>query len=182
MPMVKNDAYKNLVDLIEEMDNQNLIVSYSRPLLTQLTNELMENMRQSMVDIVKKIAEKSEEEKKQDIVTEFVKAAVEDDSWRVRKHLAEQLASICEHLDAQRVNTDIGPLYVKLLQDSEPQVRKSAILALENVIKTTDGSTFSLPIANGPLQSLANDSVGEVRGMWYIVHICFVFMYSFIIL
>ena len=162
--MVKNDAYKNLVDLIEVMDSQNLIVSYSRPLLQQLTNELMENMRQSMVDIVKKIAEKSEDEKKQDIVTDFVKAAVEDDSWRVRKHLAEQLSNICQHMDKDKVNSDISPLYVKLLQDSEPQVRKSAILALENIIKTTDGASFSLPIANGPLQSLANDNVGEVRG------------------
>jgi len=163
MPMVKNDAYKNLVDLIDAMDNTNLIASYTRPLLQQLTNELMENMRQSMVDIVKKIAEKGEEEKKQDIVTEFVKAAVEDDSWRVRKHLAEQLASICVHLDSAKVSSDIGPLYVKLLQDSEPQVRKSAILALEKIINTTDGQNFALPIANGPLQSLANDSVGEVR-------------------
>jgi len=58
MPMVKNDAFKNLVDLLEEMNNANNIIIYSKPLLDQLTNELMENMRQCLIDIIKKIAEK----------------------------------------------------------------------------------------------------------------------------
>lgn len=163
MPMVKADAFKNLVLLIDNMNNHNSIVSYSKPLLQQLTNELMENMRQTMVDIIKKIAEKSEEEKKQEIVTEFIKITIEDDSWRVRKHLAEELPSICGHLDKSIINEVMLPLYIKLLQDREPQVRKAGILSLEAIIKTTDGVVFVKPMTNGPLQALANDTVGEVR-------------------
>jgi len=164
MPMVKNDAFKNLVLLINHMNSHNLIASYVKPLLVQLTNELMENLRQTMVDIIKKISEKSQEqENKQEIVTDFIKITSEDDSWRVRKHLAEELAPICEHLDKAIINDVILPLYIKLLQDREPQVRKASISSLESMIKTTDGNIFVKPITNGPLQALANDMVGEVR-------------------
>jgi len=163
MPMVKNDAYKNLVNLIDNMQSHQLILAYTKPLLENLTSELMENMRQCIVDITLKIAEKIEDEKKQDIVPQFIKAAVEDDSWRVRKHLAEELAKICKFLDNQRVVEEVSPLYIKLLQDSEPQVRKSTILILRELLSVTNGEQFSKPLINGPIQSLASDSVAEVR-------------------
>jgi len=163
MPMVKNDAYKNLVLLIEKMKSHQLILAYTKPLLEQLTNELMENMRQSIVDITKKIAQKTEDEKSQDIVPSFIKAAVEDDSWRVRKHMAINLSDICKYLKKKTINDNIIPLYIKLLQDSEPQVRKETILILDKIILTTDGDSFSKPLINGPIQALASDSVNEVR-------------------
>jgi len=129
---------------------------------------LMEIMRQCIVDITLKIAEKIEDEKKQDIVPQFIKAAVEDDSWRVRKHLSEELAKICTHLDNQRVVDQVSPLYIKLLQDSEPQVRKSTILILSDMLDSIKSSNsfqknFSKPLIQGPIQSLASDSVAEVR-------------------
>jgi len=163
MPMVKNDAYKNLVSLIDNMQSHQLILAYTKPLLENLTSELMENMRQCIVDITLKIAEKIEVEQKQDIVPQFIKAAVEDDSWRVRKHLAEELAKICKYLDNQRVVDEVSPLYIKLLQDSEPQVRKSTILILRELLSVTHGDQFAKPLINGPVQSLASDSVAEVR-------------------
>jgi len=163
MPMVKNDAFKNLVALINNMQSHQLILAYTKPLLENLTSELMENMRQCIVDITLKIAEKIEDEQKQDIVPQFIKAAVEDDSWRVRKHLSEELAKICKFLDNQRVVDEVNPLYIKLLQDSEPQVRKSTILILEDLLKVTNGPAFSKPLIAGPIQSLASDSVAEVR-------------------
>lgn len=165
MPMVKNDAYKNLVPLINNMESHKLILVYTRPLLESLTNELMENMRQSLVDITLKLSEKlaNEDEKNQDILPQFIKAAVEDDSWRVRKHLSEELSKICSHLDGDKIIKDVEPLYLKLLQDSEPQVRKSSILTLNKMLKTTNGEIFSKPLINGPVQALASDSVNEVR-------------------
>eukprot|EP01083_Nonionella_stella_P053950 142558_1 len=163
MPMVKNDAYKNLVELIDNMQSHQLILAYTKPLLENLTSELMENMRQCIVDITLKIAEKIEDEKKQDIVPQFIKAAVEDDSWRVRKHLAEELAKICKYLDNNRVVDAVSPLYIKLLGDSEPQVRKSSILILSQLLSVSHGDAFSKPLINGPIQSLASDSVAEVR-------------------
>jgi len=168
MPMVKNDAYKNLVHLINNMQSHQLILAYTKPLLENLTSELMENMRQCIVDITLKIAEKIEDEKKQDIVPQFIKAAVEDDSWRVRKHLSEELAKICTFLDNQRVVDQVSPLYIKLLQDSEPQVRKSTILILSDMLESISSSNalqkaFAKPLINGPIQSLASDAVAEVR-------------------
>jgi len=125
-------------------------------------------MRQCIVDITLKIAEKIEDEKKQDIVPQFIKAAVEDDSWRVRKHLSEELAKICTFLDNQRVVDQVSPLYIKLLQDSEPQVRKSTILILSDMLDSISSSAqlqsaFAKPLINGPIQSLASDAVAEVR-------------------
>eukprot|EP01083_Nonionella_stella_P206759 751743_1 len=101
--------------------------------------------------------------KKQDIVPQFIKAAVEDDSWRVRKHLSEELYKICKYLDNERVSEQVSPLYIKLLQDSEPQVRKSTILSLKEILLQSNGNDFSKPLINGPIQSLASDSVAEVR-------------------
>ncbi|ETO33766.1 phosphoprotein phosphatase A [Reticulomyxa filosa] len=163
MPMVKNDAYKNLVPLIEEMKSIQVIMPFARPLLESLQNELMETMRQCLVDVTKKIAEKSAEEKSQDAIPGFVKLAVEDDSWRVRKHIAENLADICSHLKGQKVTEDIAPLYVKLLSDNEPQVRKAAIGALETIIKYSDGQGFAQKIVTESLQPLLSDSVADVR-------------------
>lgn len=163
MPMVRNDAYRNLVPLIDNMQSHQLILAYTKPLLEQLCNELMENMRQSLVDITMKIAQKIDDESKQDIVPQFIKAAVDDDSWRVRKHLAEQLAGICTHLHRDRIVEDVEPLFIKLLQDSEPQVRKSTILGLGKILETTDGPSFAKPLIGGAIQALAQDSVGEVR-------------------
>ena len=45
MPMVKKDAFKNLVDLLDKIENHKLILSYTKPLLEQLQMELMETMR-----------------------------------------------------------------------------------------------------------------------------------------
>ncbi|ETO13111.1 hypothetical protein RFI_24265, partial [Reticulomyxa filosa] len=163
MPMVKSDAYKNLVGLIDEMKSPTLIVSFTRPLLEVLQAELMETMRQSVVDVTKKLAEKLEDEKTQDIVPTYVKVAIEDDSWRVRKHAAENLADISAHLKPQRVTEEIGPLYVKLLGDNEPQVRKAAIGVLEALMKYSDGQTLAQKLVSGAIQGLVSDSVAEVR-------------------
>ena len=66
-------------------------------------------------------------------------------------------------MDDQRVVDEVSPLYIKLLQDSEPQVRKSTILILKDLLSVTNGELFSKPLINGPIQSLASDSVAEVR-------------------
>jgi len=118
------------------------------------------------VDITLKIAEKTVEEKQQDIVPTLVRAAVEDDSWRVRKHLSAKLAAICKHLAVDKVVSTVGPLYTKLLQDSEPQVRKASILIFEELLAIKGGACgakMSKDLISGPVQALASDSVAEVR-------------------
>merc|ERR1719464_990863 len=166
MPMVKQSAYQNLVLLIDCMQSHQLILTYTKTLLENLTSELMENMRQCIVDITLKIAVKTQDEKQQEIVPTLIKAAVEDDSWRVRKHLSASLASICKHLAVDKVVQTVGPLYTKLLQDSEPQVRKASILIFEDLLGIKGGSCGAKMAANligGPVQALASDSVAEVR-------------------
>jgi len=166
MPMVKQSAYQNLVLLIDCMQSHQLILTYTKTLVENLTSELMENMRQCIVDITLKIAEKTVEEKQQDIVPTLIRAAVEDDSWRVRKHLSASLASICKHLAVDKVVQTVGPLYTKLLQDSEPQVRKASILIFEDLLSIKGGACGAKMAANlisGPVQALASDSVAEVR-------------------
>ena len=101
----------------------------------------MENMRQCLVDIMLKIAEKTAE-RHQDIVPTLVRAAVEDDSGRVRKHLSASPEAICKHVALDKVVTTVGQLYMKLLQDSDPQSKE---------------------LISGSVQALASDSVIEVR-------------------
>jgi serine/threonine-protein phosphatase 2A regulatory subunit A len=218
MPMVKHDAYKNLVDLLDEM-NCDIIISYVKPLLDQLNNELMENMRQCLIDIIKKIAEKMYkaqhnnkepphkkyllqhynninkgnddddnnnnndnadhdndnnnnddnnnnngiDEKSTEMIVEYIEKSVKDSSWRVRKHVAEELASLCIYLKKSMVNDTMCGLYMKLLQDNEPQVRKCSILTLDIMLKSSNGNLFALQMMNNVLSSLANDSQSEVR-------------------
>jgi hypothetical protein len=73
-------------------------------------------------------------EQKSEFIPDFVEKAVKDLSWRVRKHVAEELPAICEYLPKDTVNEDICPLYLRLLQDTEPQVRKASILALNDLL------------------------------------------------
>ena len=104
-----------------------------------------------------------EDEKCQSDICEFVKAAVEDESWRVRKHCSEQLPSIAKHLAKSKINDEILPLYIRLLTDAEPQVRKASILAMNEMVKASDGEHFPMTICEQPLQALVTDTIGDVR-------------------
>jgi len=204
MPMVKSDAYKNLVPLLDSLDDVSLATDFVSPLLESLSKELIESMRQSIVDIVAKLAERAHsltypdakaddgDEKSsaadkdseviagagdgakitggirgdaQTLTMHFLQFAVDDDSWRVRKYCAQKIATVAYYIKPSVVSSDVRQLYVKLLTDTEPQVRKAAISSLEKVLACSEGETFATALAGktGPISSLVSDSVAEVR-------------------
>jgi serine/threonine-protein phosphatase 2A regulatory subunit A len=203
MPMVKSDAYKNLVPLLDSLDDVTLATEFVSPLLESLSKELIESMRQSIVDIVAKLAERAhaltyptaksdETDEKasadkegevipgagdgakvtggikgdaQTLTMNFLQFAVEDDSWRVRKYCAQKIANLAYFIKPSVVSSDVRQLYVKLLSDTEPQVRKAAIGTLEKLLACSEGEKFASALAgkSGPISSLVSDSVAEVR-------------------
>ena len=89
-------------------------------------------LRQCLVGVTLKIAEKTVTKKQQDIVLTLVRAAVKDDMW---------LPAICKHLAPDKVVGTAGPHYTKLEE----------LLGIKGMV------------FGGPVQTLASDSVAEVR-------------------
>lgn len=61
-----------------------------------------------------------------DRIVEMVRGFAMDKSWRVRYMVADQLSSLCEALGPGPTRSDLLPAFVKVLKDSEPEVRTAA--------------------------------------------------------
>lgn len=61
-----------------------------------------------------------------DRIVDMVRGFATDKSWRVRYVVADQLSSLCEALGPDATRSDLLPAFVKVLKDSEPEVRTAA--------------------------------------------------------
>lgn len=51
---------------------------------------------------------------------------LQDKSWRVRYNVAAQMVPLCEALGPEMTRAELVPAYIKLLEDSEAEVRIAA--------------------------------------------------------
>lgn len=70
-----------------------------------------------------------------DKIVEMVRGFAIDKSWRVRYMVADQLSSLCEALGAEATRADLLPAFVKVLKDSEPEVRTAAANKVTSMAK-----------------------------------------------
>jgi serine/threonine-protein phosphatase 2A regulatory subunit A len=78
------------------------------------------------VDNCVKIAALLDETEKMRSIVPVVKQCAEDKSWRVRYCAAEKMAVLAECLGPAITNTELINLFVRLLKDSEAEVRGAA--------------------------------------------------------
>merc|ERR1719428_2477934 len=74
----------------------------------------------------------SEVKRRDDLLRTYFRLCGEDKSWRVRYMVADHAQQLCEVFESQ-VKSSILPLFLKLLQDQEAEVRAIAAARLASV-------------------------------------------------
>merc|ERR1719295_1544207 len=89
----------------------------------------------------------------------ILKELASDESPQTRLNLCSKLSKFSSVLG----ETEILPLYVKLLKDSEPNVREKTIRNLKDLLKEFNGKAFIQKLMDEAIPSLLSDQWDQVR-------------------
>merc|ERR1719295_2218975 len=89
----------------------------------------------------------------------ILKELASDESQQTRINLCSKLSKFSSVLG----ETEILPLYVKLLKDSEPNVREMTIRNLKDLLKEFNGKAFIQKLMDEAIPSLLSDQWDQVR-------------------
>eukprot|EP00397_Hematodinium_sp_SG-2012_P009696 GEMP01009787.1.p1 GENE.GEMP01009787.1~~GEMP01009787.1.p1 ORF type:complete len:589 (+),score=86.95 GEMP01009787.1:254-2020(+) len=166
-PMVRRAAAEKLKNLVSVIDKQS-IMNDIIPVYRQLAQEdTQDGIRVSCVYtslvLIERVFNDNPDENKAHTLLVITNAA-EDRSWRVRLAVAKHFHLICRHMGPDITATFLLAPFVQLMKDSEQEVRKSALEAVECCIPflTTEQLT-SLIVPQ--FQSLALDGSHLVRSV-----------------
>lgn len=70
-----------------------------------------------------------------DRIVEMVRGFSNDKSWRVRYMVANKLSELCDALGPAAIRSDLLPAYIRVLRDSEPEVRTAAAFKVTDMTK-----------------------------------------------
>ncbi|EEP77182.1 protein phosphatase PP2A regulatory subunit A [Uncinocarpus reesii 1704] len=123
-PMVRRQAANNLAKFVKEMPAP-VIIDEMIPLFQYLANDDQDSVRLLTVEILISIAEEipKEQQSSHGVLLTSLRGLFEDKSWRVRYMVADRFEKIAKAVDDQVVNRDLVPAFVKLLKDTEAEVR-----------------------------------------------------------
>jgi serine/threonine-protein phosphatase 2A regulatory subunit A len=141
-PMVRRQAANNLAKFVKAMP-ATIVIEEMIPLFQHLAGDDQDSVRLLTVDILIAIAEvvPKEQQSSHGVLLTALRSLFEDKSWRVRYMVADRfekvscvLAShaayvltmslqIAKAVDEEVVSRDLVPAFVKLLKDSEAEVR-----------------------------------------------------------
>ncbi|KMU89862.1 phosphatase PP2A regulatory subunit A [Coccidioides immitis H538.4] len=112
-PMVRRQAANNLAKFVKEMQTP-VIIEEMIPLFQYLANDDQDSVRLLTVEILISIAEEipKEQQSSHGVLLTSLRSLFEDKSWRIAKAVDDQV-----------VNRDLVPAFVKLLKDTEAEVR-----------------------------------------------------------
>jgi serine/threonine-protein phosphatase 2A regulatory subunit A len=85
-------------------------------------------------------------------VLSFLKAAVEDKSWRIRYMVADKIVELCQLFDKDTVADFFAKCYMGFMQDSESEVRTITLSKLSEFCKYLDANSIIkklIPLFNG---------------------------------
>lgn len=140
-PMVRRQAANNLAKLVKEMPPQ-VVIDEMIPLFQHLAGDDQDSVRLLTVEILIAIAEvvPKEQQTSHGTLLTALRNLFEDKGWRVRYMVADRFEKVktqklvslsCEAepcqiakaVDEETVTRDLVPAFVKLLKDSEAEVR-----------------------------------------------------------
>jgi len=95
-------------------------------------------------------------------IVPVVRACVGDDSWRIRRAISLAFGSFAKSFEVAEVTTNLFPLLLQLVHDSEPDVRQAVLPQLVEFLDVVGTNVFLagfLPVA----EHLVDDPVPLVR-------------------
>lgn len=140
-PMVRRQAANNLAKFVKEMP-ATIVVEEMIPLFQHLAGDDQDSVRLLTVEILIAIAEvvPKEQQSSHGVLLTALRSLIEDKSWRVRYMVADRFekvsktllnsrgfftdfSQIAKAVDDEVVTRDLVPAFVKLLKDTEAEVR-----------------------------------------------------------
>mmetsp|Transcript_36279 Transcript_36279/g.43822 ORF Transcript_36279/g.43822 Transcript_36279/m.43822 type:complete len:602 (+) Transcript_36279:101-1906(+) len=132
-PMVRRAAAQNLGKFAAAVEKE-FLKTELMTLFVDLTNDEQDSVRLLAVEGCSGFAKLLKDD--QDVTTHIlpiVTKYAEDKSWRVRYQVATQLFTLAEVVQWNVASTDLIPAYVKLLDDTEAEVRIAAAQEVEKM-------------------------------------------------
>ena len=125
-PMVRRQSATNLSKFVKEM-TASIVIDEMIPLFKHLASDDQDSVRLLTVEILIAIAEvvPKEQQSSHGILLTALRSLFEDKSWRVRYMVADRFEKIAKAVDEEVIARDLVPAFVKLLKDTEAEVRSA---------------------------------------------------------
>lgn len=141
-PMVRRQAANNLAKFIKTMP-PTIVIEEMIPLFQHLAQDDQDSVRLLTVEILIAIAEAvpKEQQSSHGVLLTALRSLFDDKSWRVRYMVADKFEKVCcvgacetdtanvaqiaKAVDDEVVSRDLVPAFVKLLKDTEAEVRSA---------------------------------------------------------
>ena len=160
-PMVRRQAATNLARFVKEM-SPSVVISDMIPLFQHLASDDQDSVRLLTVEILIAIAEviPKEQQPSHGVLLTALRSLFEDKSWRVRYMVADRFEKasakprqhelctnrtlqIAKAVDEETVTRDLVPAFVKLLKDSEAEVRSAIAGQIPGMVHDSGCWTFA---------------------------------------
>ena len=127
-PMVRRQAATCLPAFVAVMNPDIVVQEVIGPMFQHLSSDDQDSVRLLTVDILVAIAERipKEQQSSHGILLTSLRSLFEDKSWRVRYMVADRFERIARAVDEEVIGRDLVPAFVKLLKDTEAEVRSAA--------------------------------------------------------
>lgn len=154
-PMVRRQAANNLAKFVKEMP-PHVVIEEMIPLFQHLASDDQDSVRLLTVEVLISIAEvvPKEQQTSHGTLLTALRNLFEDKSWRVRYMVADRfekvskvarrmsgamltfVIQIAKAVDEETLSRDLVPAFVKLLKDTEAEVRTAIAGQIPGMIRT----------------------------------------------
>jgi len=131
-PMVRKAAYTCLSDFAHVIQKEH-IKSDIMPMVKALSEDDLDTMRIFTIDCCASISNALDPSEFAVFVLPLIEAIHDDGSWRVRQQLVKSLETLCKNAGEEIASNKLLPLYCKLLQDTEVQVRITSTKLIDKI-------------------------------------------------
>eukprot|EP00656_Telonema_subtile_P019228 TRINITY_DN204_c0_g1_i1.p1 TRINITY_DN204_c0_g1~~TRINITY_DN204_c0_g1_i1.p1 ORF type:complete len:599 (+),score=184.35 TRINITY_DN204_c0_g1_i1:202-1998(+) len=161
-PMVRRAVSSNFGAFAQVVD-KGFLQAELLPQFAKLAEDSQDSVRLLSVDNCVKLAGLLSEEEKMQFIVPVVKQCGEDKSWRVRYCAAEKIATLATALGQQLTNLELMGLFVRLLKDSEAEVRGAAAKQVSEMAKAAAPAEVVFDQILPCVEELVHDSSQHVR-------------------
>jgi len=166
MPMVRQEACSSVWHMLLPMGKQSAVVllDFIVPILKKLMNEQQEDFRCHVIQIVKTMLKIGSKELL-DVCNEYLGYMFDDNDWRIRKKLLNDLMEIVSIAPDFFINNDVLTDFVKCFHGKDNVIRIAALKLAPDFLshKKINTSKMKGLITHEMIKKLVEDENTEVR-------------------
>lgn len=133
-PMVRRAAVNTMRDIVSACDKADLLSDIISSYTSMSQEDTQDTIRVACVHTTIVIAQMLNDEENKAHTISVITEAFTDRSWRVRLAVVQNFHKFCDAFGPELTNTYLMQPFVDLLKDNEQEVRKSAVLMIEQCL------------------------------------------------